>query len=56
MKKCVLNAIYKDLGLIQLDSGEKLHCEKLDLPFSTGVRLSIANNEIDFKSGSNGIV
>jgi hypothetical protein len=31
-------------------------CEQLDLPFGRGVRLSIEYNEIDFKSGSNGIV
>ena len=56
MKKDSINAVYKDLGVIQLDSGEKLNCEKLDLPFGTGVRLRIEYNEIDFKSGSNGIV
>lgn len=56
MKKNSINAVYKDLGVIQLDSGEKLHSEKLDIPFGTGVRLSIEYNEIDFISGSDGIV
>ena len=56
MKKNSINAVYKDLGVIQLDSGEKLHCENLDLPFGTTVKVSIDYVETDFKSGSNGIV
>jgi hypothetical protein len=45
-----INGVYKDIGIIELETG------KLEIPFGTGVRLSIEYNEIDFKSGSDGIV
>jgi hypothetical protein len=56
MKKNIQKGVYKNLGLIKLESGDSLICENLEIPFGTDVNIYIEYEETDFKSGLNGIV
>jgi hypothetical protein len=50
MGKKDINGVYKDIGIIELETG------KLEIPFGTALRVNVEYDEIDFKSGSSGIV
>jgi hypothetical protein len=56
MKKNVQKGVYKDLGLIQLVSGDSLNCENLEIPFGTSINIYIEYEEGNYKNGSGGIV
>jgi hypothetical protein len=56
MKKNIQKGVYKNLGLIKLESGDSLICENLEIPFGTDVNIYIEYEDTDFKSGLNGIV
>jgi hypothetical protein len=56
MKKDVQKGVYKNLGLIELGSGDSLICENLEIPFGTSVNIYIEYEDTDFINGSGGIV
>ncbi|MFQ5651338.1 MAG: hypothetical protein ACE5IY_15485 [bacterium] len=56
MKTTKKSAVYKDIGKLQLESGEMQIWDKLDLPFGSKVEITIEYEPEDYLSGRNGVV
>ena len=50
------SAIYKDFRKLQLENGEIVTCDKLDLPFGSYVEFIISFDDADIVNGLNNIV
>jgi len=50
------NAVYKDFKKLQLENGEEISCDKLDLPYGSLVELIISYDDADILNGLNNIV